>query len=252
MRTIYFIIYIVLIIQFFWSCSPPAYIPNIVNTPLLSSKGEFQATIGTGTSGYDPQFAYAVTNDLGIMVNASYANRTDTTEFNKHTFAELGVGYLLPFGNGGHFELFGGAGMGKIDAKNWDNSLIYYQNYSRTKADLTRIFIQPSVGIVSKAFDGAFTPRIVFLNVNHSINNNTFDSTLNTHNFDPFIEPTVTAKVGWKYVKMFFQIGFSIPVTRFKNYTNQRLMFSFGLTGKIPGKRKSDSNNTFKEGGETD
>jgi hypothetical protein len=235
MRTIFLLLYATLLLSFFISCSPPAYIPNMVNVPLHTSKGEFQVNIGTGTSGIDPQLSYAITDNIGIMTNASFADRKDSTDYHKHNFAEFGVGYMLNFGKNGHFEVYGGAGTGSVDSK-------YYYNSStdtRTKASLTRFFLQPSIGVVTKAFDGAFTPRIVLLNVNHSINNNINDSTLNTSNFDPFIEPTVTAKVGWKYIKMIFQVGFSVPLTKFKNYTNQRFMFSVGLVGKIPFKKQT-------------
>jgi hypothetical protein len=239
MRTITLFFNVLLLFSFLISCSPPAYIPNMVNVPLHTSKGEFQAVVGTGTSGIDPQLSYAITDNIGIMTNASFANRTDSTDFHKHRFAELGVGFMHDLGNGGHFEVYGGAGTGTVDAKNYYN--LSSNTYLRTKATLTRIFLQPSIGIVTKVFDGAFTPRVVLLNVNHSINNNVVDSTLNNNNFDPFIEPTVTAKVGWKYVKMFFQVGFSVPLTKFKNYTNQRFMFSVGLIGKIPFTKQSET-----------
>ncbi len=227
MRTINYIICFVFIVTFFWSCAP-AYTPNMVNTPLLSSKGEFQATIGTGTSGIDPQFAYAITDHVGIMANASFANRSDSSNFHKHSFAEVGGGYTLLLGDAGRFEVYGGAGMGNVDA-------MYNEDIftGRSNAVFTRIFVQPSIGAVTSAFDGAFTPRLVFVNINHS------NSTLNTNTFDPFFEPTLTTKFGWKYVKMIIQVGLSFPLTEYKNYTNQPFMFSIGLAGKIPGKKQS-------------
>jgi hypothetical protein len=213
---------------FFISCAP-AYTPNMVNAPLFSSKGEVQAVIGTGTSGVDPQLAYAITDHVGVMVNASFANRSDTSKnFHKHNFAELGGGYTTTFGNVGRFEVYGGGGMGSINA-------MYKEGIfdGRSSATFNRFFIQPSIGVVTDVFDGAFTPRLVFLNMHNS------NDSLKTNPMDLFLEPTITAKVGWKYIKAMFQIGLSVPLNEVKNYGNQPFMFSIGLVGKIPLKSKA-------------
>ena len=52
------------------SCSP-AYIPNMVNTPLFSNQGEFEATVATGTSNFDAQLGYAITDHIAVIVNGS-------------------------------------------------------------------------------------------------------------------------------------------------------------------------------------
>ena len=220
-----------------FSCAP-AYTPNMVNTPLLTNEGEFQATIGTGTSGIDGQFAYAISDQVGVMLNASYANRADTgsKNFHKHTFAEMGAGYSIPLGGPGRFEIYGGGGMGWVDAKFGYNGLFNTYVVNRSNAVLTRLFLQPTIGLTNNVFDGSFTPRIVMLNVNNT------DKEFSNNTWTPFVEPTFTAKVGWKYVKMVFQIGLSVPLRELKGYENQPFMFSIGLVGKIPGKNKSESN----------
>ncbi|MEE4199006.1 MAG: hypothetical protein V2I54_15305 [Bacteroidales bacterium] len=76
---------------FLFSCSPE-YIPNMANSPMFTERGELQATIATGTSNFDAQTAYAITDHIGIMVNGSYGNETnDTTDdYHKHAFIEGG------------------------------------------------------------------------------------------------------------------------------------------------------------------
>jgi phosphoserine phosphatase len=64
-----------LILALLNSCAT-AYIPNTVNTPLLTNRKEFQAAIYAGTSGFDPQLTYAVSDHIGIMLNGSFANVT--------------------------------------------------------------------------------------------------------------------------------------------------------------------------------
>lgn len=237
MRTIIVFFWFCFLLYFITSCAP-AYTPNIVNTPLLSSKGEFQAIVGTGTSGIDPQLAFAITDHIGIMVNGSFANRADSLNFHKHSFAEIGGGYTISIGDAGRFEIYGGGGMGSIDAMYKEGIF-----YGRSKATYNRFFIQPSIGAVTDVFEGAFTPRLVFVNMNHSTDSLSYYST------DPFIEPTISAKIGWKYIKVMFQVGFSFPLTKIVNYGHQPFMFSIGLIGKIPGKLhgKSAKNERLNE-----
>jgi len=225
----------VIFIGFFVSCAP-AYTPNMVNTPLLTKEGEFQATIGTGTSGIDPQLAYAISDQVGVMLNVSYANRSDTgsKNFHKHIFAEMGAGYSIPLGDHGQFEVYGGGGMGMVDAKYGYHDIFSTYVEDRSSATITRLFLQPTIGLTNNVFDGSFTTRLIMLNVNNN------DSAFKSSTWTPYIEPTFTAKVGWKYVKMVFQVGYSFHLKELLNYRNQPFMFSVGLIGKIPGKSKTD------------
>jgi hypothetical protein len=215
------IFFFLLILYFAYSCAP-VYTPNIVNTPLLSSKGELQALIGTGTSGVDPQLAYAITNHFGVMVNASFANRNDSLHYHKHNYCETGLGYTLQIQNAACFEVFAGGGYGTVDA-------LYNRDgyYGKSKGDLVKIFLQPTIGAKSKIFEGSFTQRLVFIKINNS------EKSLNTNRLYSFIEPTITVKLGWKYVKMFFQVGFSVPLNTY-SITNQPFIFNVGWIGKIP------------------
>ncbi len=208
-----------------FSCAP-SYIPNVVNTPLFSNKNEFHASVHTGTSGIDPQLAYAVTDNLGIMLNGSFANRTDTSnDFHKHQFVELGAGYYQKIGNSGRFEIFGGAGYGKIKAF-YDNELWIDQ----TDVEHLRIFIQPVIGATTDIFDGSFTPRLVLVNL--------YQETAGDVGI--FIEPTITAKFGYKYIKTVFQLGFSLPFNGSNiNFEYQPVIFSIGLQATL-GKKNND------------
>jgi hypothetical protein len=211
------IILILIIILVLNSCAP-AYIPNVVNTPLLTNKGEVQVSVYSGLSGFDPQLSYALTNHIGLMLNGSFANRTDSTDdFHKHQFIELGSGYYRSIGSNGRFEAFGGFGFGNIQA-HYENSL--WQDNTTVKN--FRIFIQPTIGASTDVFDGSFSTRIVA--------NNIYQSSYNSTGF--FVEPVVTAKAGFKYVKVVAQLGFSLPVNENNiQYTNQPFMFSIGLQG---------------------
>lgn len=196
-----------------YGCAP-VYLPNVVNTPMLSDKGELQAAIYTGVSGFDPQFAYAITDHLGVMLNASFANlsKDNNDNLKKYQFIETGVGYYTKIKESGRFETFGGLGYANLNLLNSNNIYSY------------RFFIQPSIGAVSDFFDGSFSTRFVLL----SISKDNF----NYKNF--FIEPVITAKVGYKFIKAVFQIGLSLPLhSSSPSYECQPLLFSIGLQAKI-------------------
>jgi len=220
------VIFFIAIIIAINSCAP-AYVPNVINTPLLSNKGEIQAAIHTGVSGTDPQLAYALTDNIGVMLNGSFANRTSdsTDDFHKHQFAELGLGYYTKIGESGRFETFGGGGLGNLQAK-FDNTVW------NTYADVNsyRFFIQPTIGASTNIFDGSFSSRFVMVNLKqNSISSTGF-----------FVEPVLTGKIGYKYVKAVIQLGFSLPLNS-KNidFYYQPFLFSIGLQGYIFKENKS-------------
>lgn len=198
------------------SCAP-AYIPNVINTPLLDHKGEFQANLNTGFAGFDPQIAYTVTDHLGLMVNGSFANRTSdsTDNFHKHQFLELGMGYYSKLTDNVLFELYGGFGVGKLKSE-YDNGFWI----SLSDVNSRRAFIQPSVGVTTQIFDASLASRFTMVNLfQHDYSNTGY-----------FWEPAITVKLGYEYAKALLQFGFAIP---FKEETldfNYRpFLFSMGL-----------------------
>ncbi len=211
---------ILLILVGFLSSCVPAYIPNTVNTPLFTGKHELQANIGTGISGWDPQVAFSVTNHIGIMVNSSFANRNpDSTDFHRHAFVEGGAGYFISPVSSLVLEAYAGFGTGKVET--------YYKTWGIANANIRRFFFQPSVGFTNKVFDASFTPRLVLVNIEDVIHD---PAKVYHTGYQPFIEPTFTFKVGYKYVKFFTQFGFSFPIdNNHYSYDYQLLMFSMGI-----------------------
>jgi hypothetical protein len=205
------------------SCAP-AYVPNVLNAPMLTNKGEVQAAIHAGTSGFDPQFAYAITNHVGVMLNSSFMNSTSdsSNSYHKHQFVEFGAGYFTNFARRFKFETFGGAGFGKLQAE-YDNA----SWISRSDVKLTRFFIQPTLGITSKVVDFGISTRFVAVNmVQETVNNAGF-----------LLEPAVTLKLGWDHIKAVAQVGVSLPLNEAHiEFNYQPFLISLGLQanfGKI-------------------
>lgn len=200
----------------FNSCSP-AYIPNSINTPMLSNKGELQLALNSGVSGFDPQVAYAFSDKFGLMVNGSFDNQTNdsTDNFHKHIFLEAGTGYYTKLGDQGRFEIFGGVGLGKT--RGLSNGVWWV---STADANLVRFFIQPGIGFTSSFFDVGLATRFAAVNLRQ-------DTLVNT---GLFIEPAITVKAGYKYVKLFLQLGVSFPINSDDiDFAYQPLLISAGL-----------------------
>jgi hypothetical protein len=202
------------------SCAP-AYVPNVVNTPLLSNKGEVQAAVYKGLSGFDPQLSYAITDHVGLMLNGSFADRTSdsTDDYHKHQFVEIGSGYYTKIGTKGRFETFGGFGYGKLQAY-WESGIL--EPYADVKS--IRFFVQPTIGVTTKIFDGGLSWRFVLIDMYQGSANST----------GIFAEPVLTGKLGFKYVKFITQFGFTIPLNfEYIDFSYEPFIFSVGLQATI-------------------
>lgn len=199
----------------------PAYVPNTVHTPMLSQKNEFHASVHGGLSGFDPQLAFAPAENIGVMVNGSFAdNTTDTTDnYHKHTFVEAGVGYFTPVGTKGRFELYGGYGAGVLEAM-YENKLWSDQE----KINSNRVFLQPAFGMTSNYFDASLASRLAYVKL----------YSRGESAAGVFVEPVLTTKFGYKFLKGIAQIGLSMPLNKAQvDFDYQPFMFSLGLQATI-------------------
>jgi len=218
-------LYLVFILVLFSSCSPE-YIPNMVNSPMFSNAGEFQAIVATGTSNFDMQLGYAITDNIAVIANGSYADQTnDTTdEFHKHLILEGGVGYYRKISSAARIEVFGGYGLGKIQTLE-DYGI---GGLDQVDVQFNRFFLQPAIGTATDFFDGSFATRLAMVQMVPD-NSQTISKSWNT-----FIEPVITTKMGYKYVKVVIQFGYSFPINKEQiDYNHQNLILNFGLKFNI-------------------
>ncbi|MBN1181420.1 MAG: hypothetical protein JXB49_03975 [Bacteroidales bacterium] len=230
-KNLYFLPGFIIILIIASSCAP-AYVPNVVNTPMLSNKGDTKIAIHGGTAGFNPQFAIGITDNIGLMVNGSFADRTSdsTDNFHKHQFAELGIGYYKKLGRIGRFETFGGCGYGKVKAY-YDNAI--WEDYANT--EYIRAFLQPSIGLTTKVIDFSLTPRFVMVNLTQS----------GHKDIGYFAEPVVTTKLGYEYFKITSQLGFSFPLNLSHiDFDYAPMIFAVGMQINIG--RKYDEKNKGK------
>lgn len=230
MKRIYFITVVYSIVCVLLGACAPLYVPNAVNTPLLEQKGDINAAINIGLSGIDFQSAYAVSDNIGIVFNASYMNETSdsTDNFHKHIFFEGGTGYFIPLGNYFQFEAYAGYGFGRINSFQSSGVFSSYAN-----CYVNRMFFQPALGFRVKFFEFAVAPRTCFVVVSQEgVSVNRF-----------FAEPTVLLKAGSTNFKIITQLGLSYILNNdYIAFNYEPFIFSIGLQYSF---RKSESDRKY-------
>jgi hypothetical protein len=208
------------------------YAPNTVNTPLFHEKGEIQLHIDNQSN---VQAAMAVSNHLGLMVNGAFPSYTGTNNEEKSSgsLVEVGLGYFKGNPNGLIMEIYGGAGTGKADLNTLSST---GQTTSHIDAQGTRLFVQPSVGLSRPFFDIAFTPRFSLLKYSDANYNGFSASVVDERGYAQltntswlFLEPALTLRGGYKFIKAQIQLGKTIKLTD-KNLAFAKSFNSFGIT----------------------
>jgi hypothetical protein len=219
-----------------FSCNRDIYVPNQVNAPLLKEKNEFKANLSLSNW----QAAYAVSDNIAIMVNGQYVSRAfmfdndnnsndDDLFVDKNTrggLLEGGVGFFkaLDTKQRAVFDVYAGYGNGAFktlegaysSAPSGTSKLDY-----QLRTQFHKFFVQPSFGLSHKVVEAAFTPRFSIVKFyNQTMGVKAFeDNTQRRDNFlhlgekaVPFFEPAFTVRVGYRYVKFHAQLMFSVPM----------------------------------------
>jgi len=215
----------ILILALLSGCAP-LYVPNTVNTPLLTEQNEVQVAALGGSGGLDIQTAYAITDEIGVMGNLSIADQADTTRsrYHKHNFKELGIGYMTPMSRTGVFEIFAGYGWGTANSR--DSFSFFGPQKVAAEGDYHRFFIQPSAGTRRENMHLALTTRLAWVTFTRLKTG----TTVETKDFKRFfVEPVVTFRLGFEYFKIQTQLGLSIPLAKETPFESQPFILSVGL-----------------------
>ncbi len=143
-------------------CSHCYYMPNMQQVPLFRARGEARLACASSSGGQDQlgqaeasglelQSAYAVTDHIGLMLNALRLH--DSSEDGTRGTGRLiegGVGYYHVLWDHLVFEGYAGAGRGDV-------------RYADHQVAFSRGFVQPSIGFASRNFDIAVVGRFCYL-----------------------------------------------------------------------------------------
>jgi hypothetical protein len=198
-----------------YACSP-VYFPNQLNVPLLEKEGDFVGTVTISPNGFDPQMAYAITSNVGVMANIQINPELGAQEvdrvFTGNFLAEAGVGYYAALSDIVRFEVFGGGGYGWVSG-------IRTPDQIDPGTRMYRGFVQPTLGISGRnaaiCFSSRFTLPVLMA-----------DASVTRASF---VEPAITLKLGVRQVKFFSQIGLAIPLSIQYTVSTQPLIFAVGM-----------------------
>ena len=239
MKTSKKLLLIAIIVISFSSCKI-MYIPNTQNVPMLEEKGDIKVELGTK----DLQVAYGVTDHLGIMVNGYYnkndwsvvSGEFDNQYLSKRTLVEGGLSYYTTMGEKGRFEVYGGAGYGKVqyDYELYESAVLTETN--TFGINMMRAFLQPAIGIQSDNFGLAFSTRLAgvsFSNID-SVGYSPVElesEGLNEleDNMFIFMEPALTLRLGIKYAQLQFQPYYNLQIAGPSSINARKFGFNFGL-----------------------
>ena len=189
-------------VAFFASCTPPVYLPNSLNTPLLKEEGEFNIGLNKTMGGYDFQNSRAISDNVGLMINATYLKDKKSNNYRNHKFAEFGIGY---FSNPDGYlvrEIFVGAGLGENSIK---KAMLFDPEYAEIKASYIRFFVQPTLGLYTEGLEGGVSMRVCYINF-HKVNYSNIDFARTRTLF----EPVVFMRIGPPNLKFYTQFGYSL------------------------------------------
>lgn len=203
-----------------------AYYPTSFNAPMMSSKGDAQIAGAIGVGNLEIQTAYALTDNLGAMINGSYFSEVKELTINdqvqkvqlSHNYIEGGLGNFGSIGKIGRYELFVGGGIGTVPA---DFRNTYFDG-SQT-ANMTKFFIQPALGMRTNMLDFAGVVRLSSIKINNETNY--------------FAEPGVVLKLGYKAVKFYANAGLSLPYHNSGSQSWDHNFFIIGLGVQVNIKR---------------
>lgn len=195
------------------------------NTPLLHTKGDAVFTLGV--LGVDGDENFAILNPLssellnGVNIQLALSPARHLGIISSIYTIDGSLGYSFVFGSldhstkGTYLELGGGL-YNYYEKVNLIAELMAgvgfgAMNNEVVNARYVKYFLQPSAGFSTKVFDIAFTPRVAVVNFTafsesgYDVVNVFFEEHKTTFVF----EPGFTARLGYKLVKLQYQLNFT-------------------------------------------
>jgi hypothetical protein len=189
-------------------CSPAYYKPNLMTTPNFREKGEVHLAAHLADAGYDGEAAYALTNNVfiqgSIMVQSATGSSSSSSSSNQKSYTvkgqlgEVAVGYFMPVKKYGTLSVCGGYGMGNVN-NNWSTD-------GASSANISKLFIQPSIGVRRKHFDLVLSAKLANLTYSNLSQNYTQQSFITEFNAlkspIPIFETATVLRFGSENIKV--------------------------------------------------
>lgn len=245
--------YVLFVCICFAGCNPIFYSPSSQNVPLLTHEKEFTASAsvvgGESADGVGAKAAYAVSPHVGIMAGFNgylSDSKSDSTSYGSGGFFEAGAGYYTPVSERFVFETYGLLGFGRMK-NNFPKSVVQHPGTDgKINANLLSMAIQPSFGYKSKYFEAAFSTKAAFItysNIGGNLIERNGDqsaegnqqSYLKANKSNFMIEPAITLRGGWDFLKLQLQAGKSLNISH-PNFPQDEGWMSIGLSYRLNSK----------------
>jgi hypothetical protein len=205
------------------SCTHYYYVPNVQNVPLFKEKNEFRGTIAFGggdeSESTEIQAAYSVSDHVGVMANFMSAHggtASSTEDHGQGYYFDGALGYYKPINKYGVFEVYGGLGTS-------NQHHLYVADNATSDLSFRKIYIQPSYGFTFPGFDIALSARMNRISFNSIEKSGTIseingiNSLTQNHGYY-FLEPAITVRGGWKFIKLQGQVSASTNSNQIENH----------------------------------
>jgi hypothetical protein len=237
------------------SCSS-LYMPNVPNTPMLSSKGELHAAAHVSLKGNTSfNSAYAASEHFGLLLNGSLMNRNRETKEFKHNLVETGAGYFTTFGqdNTRVFEIYAGFGRGNSERTYKDKSPSGLLTEERQELSFKKSFLQVNYSSKNKKTLNLFGAKFPLnygtaLRISHVKTNDFFINDITQPKEDNiFLEPVFFTRMAIsKAVQLQYISGSNFGLKNRKFLTAGNSVFSVGLVINVGGRdRPTNSQETL-------
>jgi hypothetical protein len=183
------------------------------------------------------QSAFAVRDHAGVMLNGGlfFPEENDNGSGGEGQFFETGAGYFLPFKKYFVFESYGLLGYG-----HFENHFPYTATDSTNgilDGKLFKYSIQPNIGFTHKYFDVAASVRLSGLNYFQVKGTLIFEGVdqqqyLEQERNHFLIEPAITIRAGYDFIKVQVQYGVSWNLTT-KDFRQEDDYVTFGIIYKF-------------------
>lgn len=183
----------------FISCTAPLYIPNGINVPLMKEKGDANIRFGNSLSGHDFQCSYAISDQVGLMLNVTYCPLRYADSYRKHKFVEVGIGRFKNSEENHIFELYSGLGIGSARA---NENGVFGSELTHTKGRYIRLFAQCGIGGRTEILDSGVYLRGCYYTFYYIDNPNTDYARQNFR-----LEPVFFVGFGPPVFRLEMQIG---------------------------------------------
>lgn len=216
-------------------CSPKYYVPSTQNVPLLSEKGQLDLNVNGNQNQVGFQSAYAATKGLALQLNGALVIPADDDNGNggSGSFVEIGAGYFRPITDHLVFETYGIFGAGGM-RNHFPNSVVDHPGTDgRISATHYRYGLQPDFGYRSKHFFAGVSARFMGVTYTDIQGSLMFDGKdqanyLRNNSTIFLIEPAITLKAGFEWIKVQLQAGYSINASHIE-FPQDRIHASIGL-----------------------